>query len=249
MVQEYVAVELLEKFHRLQIFVSAVDIGRPLSVLPSVIQVKHGGHRVHPQAVDVVLPQPVGRGGQQEAAHLGLAEVKHPCAPSGVLPLAGIGVLVAACAVEFIQAERILREMGGHPVQNDAYARLMELVDEPHQVVGRAEPAGGREIAGTLIAPGHIQRVLGDGHQLHMGEAHLLDVGDQVLGDGAVGEKLARSGAPPGAQMDLVDVQRIVVDGVGLGQNPAVGGVDGKFIGVIALQAGHKALPNAAAHG
>ena len=37
--------------------------------------------------------------------------------------------------------------------------------------------------------------------------------------------------------------------GVGLGQHPAVVGMDGKFIGGVALQAGDKDLPNSAADG
>ena len=53
----------------------------------------------------------------------------------------------------------------------------MELVDEVFQIIGDAEAAGGGEVAGTLVAPGGIQRVLGDGEELYMGEAHLLHIG------------------------------------------------------------------------
>ena len=41
-------VEPLEEVHGLQILVAAVDIGDPLAPLAAVVQVEHGGHRVHP---------------------------------------------------------------------------------------------------------------------------------------------------------------------------------------------------------
>ena len=60
--------------------------------------------------------------------------------------------------------------------------------------------------------------MLGDRQQLDMGEAHLLDVGDQARGEFAVGEVAVALLRHPGprAQVDLVDRDRAVavVDGV-----------------------------------
>ena len=155
---------------------SAVDVGHPLAVLPAVVQIQHGGDGVHPQAVYVVLLQPEHGGGEQEGADLAAAVVKDVGAPVGVLALPGVGVLVGGGAVEVVQAEGVPGEVGGDPVHDDADASLVELVDEVFQVVGGAEAAGGGEVAGALVAPGGVQGVLGDGEQLHMGEAHLLHV-------------------------------------------------------------------------
>ena len=49
----------------------------------------------------------------------------------------------------------------------------MQVIDEEAEVLRGAEAAGGGEIAGALVAPGGIQRVLGDGQQLDVGEAQL----------------------------------------------------------------------------
>ena len=87
----------------------------------------------------------------------------------------------------------------------------MELVDEIFQIVRDAEAAGGGKIAGALIAPGGVQGVLGDGEQLHMGEAQLLYIGHQIGGDVPIGEELPLAGAAPGAQMALVDVHGAAV--------------------------------------
>ena len=211
-----VAVELLEEVHRLQILMAAEHVGGPLAPLPAVVQIEHGGHRVHPQAVHMVLLQPEQRGGEQEGAHLVAGVVEYPGAPVGVFPLPGVGILVAGLSVKFVQAEGVLGEVGGHPVQDHADARLMELVHQPHKVVGGTEPAGGGKIAGTLIAPGVVQGMLGDGEQLHMGEAHLLHVGHQILADIPVGEHLVVGGAPPGTQMYFINIQRFLIDGVAL---------------------------------
>ena len=68
-------------------------------------------------------------------------------------------------------AERILvgREVRGDPVDDHADAGLMQPIDHRHEVLGRAEPAGRGEVAGDLIAPASIERMLGDRHQLDMG--------------------------------------------------------------------------------
>ena len=123
-------VQLLEELDGLQILLAAVDVGHPGPVLTAVVQVQHGGHRVHPQAVGVVLLQPEHGVGEEEGAHLVPAQVKDLGAPVGVLPLPGVGVLVGGGAVEVVQAEGVPGEVGGDPVQDDADAGLMELVDE-----------------------------------------------------------------------------------------------------------------------
>ena len=277
-------VQLLEELDGLQVLLAAVDVGHPGPVLTAVVQIEHGGHRVYPQAIGVVLLQPEHGVGKQEGAHLVPAQIKDLGAPVGVLPLPGVGVLIGGGAVEVVQAEGVPGEVGGDPVQNHAHARLVQLVDQVFEIVGGAEAAGGGKIAGDLVAPGGVQGVLHHGQQLHVGVAHLLHIGDQVVGGVPVGEKLPLAGAPPGAQMALIDVhgpavrgilgpvlQPVLVPpgvlvqlidlggvartglcmegvGIGLGHHLAVGALDGILIGIIALQAGNKSLPDPALH-
>ena len=77
-----VGVEGAQEVDGLQILVAAVLVGHPLAALAAVVQVEHGGHGVHPQAVDVVLLQPEEGGGEQEGADFLLVVVKHPWCPS-----------------------------------------------------------------------------------------------------------------------------------------------------------------------
>ena len=53
---------------------------------------------------------------------------------------------------------------------------LVQMIDEVHEVLRRAVARGRREIAGGLVAPGSVERMLGDRHQLDVREAHVAHV-------------------------------------------------------------------------
>ena len=208
-------VELAQEVDGFEVLAATEAVGNPLAVLAGVVQIQHGGHGVHAQAVDVVFVQPEGGAGEQEGAHLVATVVEDPAVPFGVEALAAVGVLVQFGAVEAVQAVGVTGEVRGHPVQNDADAALVQVVDEELEVFGAAVAGGGGEVADGLVAPRAIERVLGDGHQLDVGEAHRLHVVGQFGGDVAVVQEALRvvAGAHPRAQVAFVDgnggVQRI----------------------------------------
>ena len=82
----------------------------------------------------------------------------------------------------------VLREVRGHPVEKHADAVLVAMVHEVQEVGGRAVAAGDGVVADGLVAPGAVERVLGDGHQLDVREAHVLDIIHQLVGQLAVGD-------------------------------------------------------------
>ena len=84
-----VGIELLEEIHRLQILVPAEEVGASLPVLPAIVQIEHGGHRVHPQAVDVELLQPEQGRGVEKGADFAACVIEDTGAPVGMLSLAG----------------------------------------------------------------------------------------------------------------------------------------------------------------
>ena len=143
-------IEAPQEVDGLQVLVAAELVGNPLAGLARVIQVQHGGHRVHAQAVDVVLLQPEQRVGDQEGAHLVAAVVEDQRAPLAMLALARIGMLVERGAVEEHQAVRVLGEVRRHPIHNHADARLVAAIHEVLEIVGRAEARRGREVADHL---------------------------------------------------------------------------------------------------
>ena len=199
-------VELAQKVDRLKVLPAAIAVGPVVRAV--VVEVEHGGHRVHPQAVDMVFFQPEHGVGDQEGLHLGLAVVVDAGGPVGMLVHHGVGQLVAAGAVKLIQTVLVLREVGGHPVEDDADVRLMAAVDELHELLRLAVAGRGRVVAGDLIAPAGVVGVLGDGHELDVGVAHFLYVGDQLVGQLAVAVEGAVRLALPGAEVHLIDVDR-----------------------------------------
>ena len=167
-------VELAQKGDGLQVFLAAVAVGLPLAVPAVVIQVQHGGHGVHPQTVDVVLLHPEQRAGHQKRFHLRHTVVEYHGAPFFVFPAAGVRVLVAGRAVKHVQPEPVFWKMRGHPVHNHPNAALVALVHKRHKILGGAVAAGGRKVAGNLVAPAAVEGVFGNGQQLQVGVAHLL---------------------------------------------------------------------------
>ena len=208
-------VEFFEEIHRLQVLPPAKGVGGPLAVPAVVVQVEHRGHRVHPDAVDVVFFHPEQGAGDEETLDLAPAVVKDPGAPAPVLHLPGVGVLVAVAAVELAQAVLVLGEVGGDPVHDDPDARLVEGVHQVHKVLGGAVAGGGGEVPGDLVAPGAVVGVFGDRHQFHVGVAHLRHVGHQLLRQLAVVVGGAVGVGAPGAQVHLVDIDRGGIGGKG----------------------------------
>ena len=87
----------------------------------------------------------------------------------------------------------------------------MQVVDHRHQVLGRAVASGRGEVAGDLVAPRPVERVLHHRHQLDVGEA----VRERMLGERATDlavvrePPLGRDRAPPGPEVHLVDRARL----------------------------------------
>ena len=192
-------VHLLEELHRLEVLAAAVLVRRPLALLAGVVEVEHRGDAVDPQAVGVELLQPEQRVGVEEVAHLRPAEVEDVGAPLLVPAALRVGVLVERGAVEHRQRPLVGGEVPGHPVEDDADAGLVELVDEQPEAVGVAEAGVGGEVRRHVVAPRAAERVLHDRHQLDVGEAEVGEVRRQL-----VGELLPGLVAPPRGEVHLV---------------------------------------------
>ncbi len=124
-------------------------------------------------------PEP-GVGGQ-ERRDFGAAEIVDVGAPILVEALAGIGMLVEMRAVELAETVRVEGEVPRHPIEHHADAGLVRGVDEGREVVRRSVAARRGEQRHRLVAPRSVERKLRDRQHLDMGEAHVLDVGDQAL--------------------------------------------------------------------
>ncbi len=84
----------------------------------------------------------------------------------------------------------------------------MAAVDERAEVVGRAVARRRREVAGGLVAPRLVERMLGNRHQLDVREAEVGGVGNEPVGQLAPAVEAPVGMAHPRARMNLVDVDR-----------------------------------------
>ena len=114
-------------------------------------------------------------------------------------------MLIQGCAIKTRQAVCIAWKVRRDPVQQHTDAGLMTAIHQKLQIVGRAMPAGGREIAGGLITPGVIERMFGDRQQLDVREVHLPQVTHQLHRQFAVVEEAAIGIASPGTQMHFIN--------------------------------------------
>ena len=83
--------------------------------------------------------------------------------------------------------------------------RLVQLVDERHEVGRRAVPGGRREVASGLVAPRPVEGMLHDREQLDVRETGLLHVLDQARRKLAVRAPAPVLAALPRAEVELVD--------------------------------------------
>src|SRR5436190_3943546 len=98
--------------------------------------------------------------------------------------------------------------MGRHPIHDDADAGFVQGVYQKLEIFRIAETVGGRVKASYLVAPRGVKGVLGDWHELDMGEAHLFDVFDQLPGQFAIVEEFGGRFFPPRTQVKFIDADR-----------------------------------------
>src|SRR5215472_13213994 len=116
----------------------------------------------------MIFVKPEQRIADQKAPDFVTPVVEHEGVPVWVLSLSRIGMFIQVSAVKETEASFVFREMRWDPIQDHSDSALVEVVDEVHEVVGRSEPAGGREVAGRLVSPRTIERMLHDRKQFHV---------------------------------------------------------------------------------
>ena len=73
----------------------------------------------------------------------------------------------------------------------------MRAIDEARESFGLAEAPRRREETDRLIAPGRVERMLGDRQQLEMREAEIDDIGNQLIREFVIAEETAVVASPP----------------------------------------------------
>src|SRR6185437_3364137 len=82
-------------------------------------------------------------------------------------------------SVEVSQPMRVRREVRGHPIEDHAYALLVQVIHQVHKVLRSSITRCGREVAGGLVSPRSKKRMLHNRQQLYMREVHAPNVFSQ----------------------------------------------------------------------
>ena len=180
------AVDLTDKRAGVQVLLGTVLVELLLAgIVNAKVEVQHAGHAVHANAVHVEVLEPVQHVGDQEGADLAAGEVKLVRAPVGVNL-----VLKQHVAVKGGKAVGVGAKTAGHPVHDHANAGLVACIDKMHELLRVAVARRGGVVAGRLVAPGAIERVLHERHDLDMRVAHVAHVVHKLHRQVVVGVKL-----------------------------------------------------------
>ena len=144
------------------------------------------------------------------------AIVEDQRSPVGMFALTRVGVLIQASAVEPGHRVSVFGKVSRHPVENHPDIVLVAAVNQIHQIIRAAKTGGRRVEIGNLIAPRRPVGMLGQRQKFDVGKAHFQHIGNQLIGQFAVGQKLAIGLAPPRTGMNLVN-RRWLLPGIAAG--------------------------------
>ena len=207
-------VKMLEKFYGLQILVAAEFIGHPFAVFFAIIQIKHGSHGIHTQAVNMEFFNPEKSIGNQEIFYLVFAIVENLGAPVRMLSQSWIGMFKKRFPVKLRESVGILGKMRGHPVKDHTDFIAVKGINQVCKILRRPIAGGRRIISCHLIPPGTVKGMLCNTHQLHMGKFHFLKIADKTIRKLPVIIKTVLRPVRmlhPGADMTFIDSQRFPV--------------------------------------
>ena len=203
-------VEALDEVNGFQVFVAAILVGNPLAGLAGVVQIDHGCNGINAQAVDVIAVEPEQRVRQKEVPHLVATVVEDQGSPISMFAEPGVRMLIEIGAIKISQPMPVLRKVGWHPIEQHTHARLMAAIHKGTELFRGPEAARRREVADHLIAPRSVKGMLRQRHQLNVRVSHLLNIGNEPVGQLAVSQVaivLLRH-AHPRAQVDFIDGNR-----------------------------------------
>ena len=144
--------------------------------------VDQAAHRIHSQAVKVILREPVVGGRLHKAGHLPAREQEIAASPLAVRHVGG-RILIEFRSVVMPQRVIVHGKMRGDYVDDRADPRHVKAVDQLLQLLSR--PVSGRrgKKARALVSPASVEGMLRERHEFHMCVIVVFDILDEILRD------------------------------------------------------------------
>ena len=167
-----------QKFHRLPIFPPALFIGNPFAAFAGIVAIKHRGHRIDPEAINMIALGPEQGIVDQEGRHFAPPEIVDGGVPVGMKAQPRVFMLIERGAVEMRQAMFVGGKMRRHPIDQYPQSGAMRAFDKTGKAFRLAKTRARRIQAGGLIAPAGVEGMLADRQEFDMGETHLRRIRD-----------------------------------------------------------------------
>src|SRR5579863_10476192 len=125
--------------------------------------------------------QPKKSAAKEKIRHFLPAIIENRCIPMRMNSFAHVLMFIQGRSVEQVEAKIVGWEMRWHPIENDTDVCLMQNIDKHLKIGRRAIPTSDRVKSAHLIAPRLIERMFHHGHELYMGESHLLAIASKFF--------------------------------------------------------------------
>ena len=118
-------------------------------------------------------------------------------------------IFIGRCAVKHSKTVGVAREVRRYPVHNNAYTVFMALINKILKFVAITVARGCREVAGNLITPRAVKRILCNRHHFNMCVTHILYIGYKLVSKLLISIIAAVLVHFPRADVHFVDINRL----------------------------------------
>ena len=109
-------IDMTEELYCLQILILAVFVRQPLSILFSIIKIKHGCNRIHTQTIHVIILHPHECTSDQEILYFVFTVIKNFGSPVRMLSHSRVRIFIQTGSIKVCQSVCISGEMRRYPV-------------------------------------------------------------------------------------------------------------------------------------
>src|SRR4030042_5696113 len=182
-------IQSFDEGNSIDVFFSSMLVWNPLAILSPVIQIKHGGHRIGPQSIDMVLIEPEEGTADQKFSHFRPTVVKNMALPVRLKSFFRVCMLIKESAIKIDQPMFIVWKVRGHPIENNAYSILMKPINQIHEVLRSAISRRGCKVSHRLVSPGAIERMFHYRQEFNVCKSHFLDIIYKIGSHFPIGEE------------------------------------------------------------
>ena len=118
--REHLRIDAPEQVDGVEVLPAAIFVRDPAALRPAVIEIDHRSDGIDAQPVDAIAVEPEQTVGEEEIGDLGAPVIVDQRVPIEMASLHRIGMLVQRRSVELTEPVRVIGEMSGHPIENDA---------------------------------------------------------------------------------------------------------------------------------